>query len=565
LRFCGVPLFRQRCLCALGPDRPLTLRAKFCVIGTGAGGGILAYRLAKAGADVLVINSGGIPAQAEFQNELSPEQKGHFEIDPRTTFPVRPKMTFVHPLLADAGSRSSMKGPREGEFLHYQIHHVNGLQNLWNGVCLRYSEDDFANRHPYSEDCRWPISLGDLANHYSEVERLALLVGERNGLRQFPDGSFLAPRSARQVDRIFIDCNAGSLGPDLFLFENRKAVDLRPDSAQKCVACGNCGRGCRAGSVYKFSTHLLPEIKALPNFRLLEHTRVIKLTALDSNNAEGFSISRIVAIDERDAQIVEIEAEVVIVCAGAIESPRLLLNSFADDQSKAEQVGEFLQDSPRTVVGTSLFRLWYKPANEDRGYGDHLLLGGQIKDSQGKRFPFVGQFWSDFMKVPFYLAEIPRLPRFLVESISRQVFKSTATLVLFSPAVPQRKNKVVLADWLDRFGQRQVRIDYESSEIETDHRRQLDALGRRMLRKASGYIADNAGSPPGSSIHYVGTCRMAADSKGGVVDKDLKYFKSKNLYVCDGSVMPVLSEKHPTLTIMALADRLAEHLIETYI
>jgi glucose dehydrogenase len=535
------------------------------VIGTGAGGGILAYRLAKAGADVLVINSGGIPAQSEFQNELSPEQKGHFEIDPHTTFPVRPKMTFVHPLLADAGSRSSIEGPREGGFLHYQIHHVNGLQNLWNGISLRYSEDDFANRNPYSEECRWPISLGDLAHHYSEVERLAFVVGKHNGLDQFPDGSFLAPRGARQVDRIFIDGNAGSLDPDLFLFENRKAVDLRTDSAQKCVACGNCGRGCRAGSVYKFSTHLLPEIKALPNFRLLEHIRAIKLTAVDGANAEGFSISRVVAIDERTAQIVEIEADVVIVCAGAIESPRLLLNSFAEDRSKAEQVGEFLQDSPRAVVGTSLFRLWFKPADEDRGYGDHLLLGGQIKDSQGKRFPFVGQFWSDFMKVPFYLAEIPRLPRFLLETISRQVFKSTATLVLFSPAVPQRKNKVVLADSFDRFGQRQARIDYEASEIETDHRRQLDALGRRMLRKASGYIADNAGSPPGSSIHYVGTCRMAADPKGGVVDKDLKYFKSKNLYVCDGSVIPVLSEKHPTLTIMALAHRLAERLIDTYI
>ena len=224
-----------------------------------------------------------------------------------------------------------------------------------------------------------------------------------------------------------------------------------------------------------------------------------------------------------------------------------------------------MQDSPRAVVGTSLFRLWFRPANEDRGYGDHILLGGQIKDSQGKRFPFVGQFWSDFMKVPYYLAEMPRLPRFLLETISRQVFKSTATLVLFSPAVPQRKNKVVLADGVDHFGQHQVRIDYETSEIEADHGRRLAALARRMLRKASGYIVDDVGSPPGSGIHYVGTCRMAADPKGGVVDKDLKYFKSKNLYVCDGSVIPVLSEKHPTLTIMALAHRLAERLIKTYI
>jgi choline dehydrogenase-like flavoprotein len=541
------------------------LRAKFCVIGTGAGGGILAYRLAKAGADVLVINSGGIPAQSEFQNELSPEQKGHFEIGPQTTFPARPGISIVHSLLADARSRSSVDGPREGGFRHYQIHHVNGLQNLWNGVSLRYSEDDFANRHSYSEHCRWPISLGDLADHYSEVERLALVIGKPNGLRQFPDGSFLAPRGARQVDRLFIDSNAGSFGPDLFILENRKAVDLRPDSAQKCVACGNCGRGCHAGSVYKFSTRLLPEISALPNFRLLEHTRVIKLTAINGHSGEGFSISRVVAIDERTEQIVEIEADVVIVCSGAVESPRLLLNSFAGDRSKAEQVGEFLQDSPRAIVGTSFFKLWFRPATEDRGYGDHFLLGGQINDSQGKRFPFVAQFWSDFLKVPYYLAEIPKLPRFMVETISRQVFKSTVTLIMFSPAVPQRRNKVVLADGVDQFGQRQVRIEYEASEIEADHRRQLAALARRMLKRASGYVTDNAGSPPGSSIHYVGTCRMAADPKGGVVDKDLKYFRSKNLYVCDGSVIPVLSEKHPTLTIMALAHRLAERLIKAHI
>lgn len=536
------------------------LRAKFCVIGAGAGGGILAYRLAKAGADVLLISSGGIPAQSEFQNELSPEQKGHFEIGPHTVFPVRPEISIVHPLLADARCRSSVECSREGGFHHYQIHHVNGLQNLWNGICLRYSEDDFANRPSYSQDCRWPISLSDLADHYSEVERLASVVGERNGLHQFPDGSFLAPRGARQIDRLFLDSNADSFGSDLFFLENRKAVVL-----QKCVACGNCGRGCRSGSLYKFSTHLLPEISALPNFRLLEHTRAIKLIPVDGHSGEGFSISRVVAMDERTRRIVEIEADVVIVCSGAIESPRLLLNSFADDRSRAEQVGEFLQDSPRAVVGTSLFRMWFKPATEDRGYGDHILLGGQAKDSQGQDFPFVGQLWSDFMKTPYYLAEMPRLPRFLTEAIARQVFKSTVTLVMFSPAVPQRKNKVVLADALDHFGQRQVRIEYEMSVIEADHCRQLASLARRMLRKASGYIAEDAGSPPGSGIHYVGTCRMAADPKGGVVDRDLKYFKSKNLYVCDGSVIPALSEKHPTLTIMALAHRLADRLIKTNI
>lgn len=540
----------------------MTLRAKFCVIGTGAGGGVLAYRLAKAGADVVVINSGAVPSQSAFGNELSPEQKGHFEIGPHTKFPVRPEISIAHPLLADERIGSSTECSQQGRFHHYQIHHVNGLQNLWNGICLRYSEDDFANRNSYSDDCRWPISLADLAEHYSEVERLALVVGERHGVPQFPDGTFLPPRGARKIDRLFIKSNAPSLGPDLFFFQNRKAVDLRPHSSQKCIACGNCGRGCRSGSVYKFSTRLLPEISALPNFRLLDHSRAIKLEA--SDNVDGFSISRVVALDERTQQRIDIEADVVIVAAGAIESPRLLLNSFAGDRNRTAQVGEFLQDTPHAVVGTSLFRLWFKKAIEDRGYGDHILVGGYTNDSQGKRFPFVGQFWSDFMKIPYYLAEMPRLPRFLTETISRQVYKTTATLILWSPSVPQRRNRVVLADQLDLFGQRQVRIEYEQAEIEGDHTRCIAALGRRMLRKASGYVTDNVAAPPGSGIHYAGTCRMAADPNGGVVDKDLKYFKSKNLYICDGSVIPALSEKHPSLTIMALAHRLGERLIKIH-
>ena len=87
--------------------------------------------------------------------------------------------------------------------------------------------------------------------------------------------------------------------------------------------------------------------------------------------------------------------------------------------------------------------------------------------------------------------------------------------------------------------------------------------GRKIMNAASAIgITIFADAIPGKGIHYAGTCRMASASAEGVVDRDCRTFDHPNLYVCDGGIMPELSEKNPTLTIMALANRLAEALAD---
>ena len=86
------------------------------------------------------------------------------------------------------------------------------------------------------------------------------------------------------------------------------------------------------------------------------------------------------------------------------------------------------------------------------------------------------------------------------------------------------------------------------------------ALGRKLLRKSSGTLIFGEAAHPGLGIHYAGTCRMSASPGAGVVDENLRTFDHSNLFICDGSVIPALPEKHLTLTIMALAHRLGEHL-----
>lgn len=90
----------------------------------------------------------------------------------------------------------------------------------------------------------------------------------------------------------------------------------------------------------------------------------------------------------------------------------------------------------------------------------------------------------------------------------------------------------------------------------------MQTIGSRIFRKASGYFQQcYIGDIPGNAIHYAGTCRMGKNASEGVVDENLQSFDHKNLYICDGSVFPTLSEKNMTLTIMALAHRLSTQLV----
>ncbi|MGK7957637.1 MAG: GMC oxidoreductase [Crocosphaera sp.] len=534
----------------------MKLKTKYCVIGSGAGGSIVSYILAKSGEDVLVLNTGKILAQDTFQNELTPQQKGNFGINKDTTFPIKLKMDFSHPLYAEDGEKSIKKQPLE-YFQHFQIHHVNGLQNLWNAISLRYSQDDFANRNNPNPNCQWQVSYQEMADHYSAVEQLISVTGNQDQISQFPDGRFISPKSLRDIDEIFLNNNKYLENEDFRFFANRKAIDLDEQSKQKCVSCGSCVNGCYRGSIYKFSTRLYPDIQHLKNFKILENIRVIKIESLPEQK------TKIIGINEQTSQMVEVETNILIMAAGAIESPRLLLNSFSPDVPAMDQVGKYLQDSPYISIGSNLLKAWFKPVPRSKGYGDHLLFGGKLKVN-GQKSPFLAQLWSDFVRLPVYLSNISFLPRPLKRLVAKQIYHSTVGLLLWGSAIPKKDNCLQLSDDRDQYGQRQLDVHYQRDPRELDVIQSLESLGYKLLKNAGGIAIISTQESPGKGIHYVGTCRMGASADQGVVDQNLKFYGADNIYVCDGSVIPRLSEKHPTLTIMALSHRLGQYLLKTY-
>ena len=522
-----------------------------CIVGTGAGGGILAHQLAKAGVHVLSLEHGPRLADDHFKTQMPVGVAGNFGVGPDTVWPSDPHDSlFIHPLFAN-GRHGSTARPDNG-FRHFQVLAVNGLQNLWNGVSVRFSANDMQ---------QWPIGYSELEQHYGNVETLITVCGTHEGIDALPDGNFIPPKPLRPADRLIIDAVNAQNEPWSHAIPNRKAINTRAGTPTSCVSTGVCTSGCPVGSVYKFTSRLLPEIERLPNYQLQANAKV---TALIRTPGTG-TIEQVNYIDTVTGERCSVRARLVVLAAGAIETPRILFNSADADQpdgmgNSGGQLGVGLQDNPKVVLSTSLRHLWGKRRNYDIGYGDLLILMSRGKLPDGTDFPFIGHSIHGLPDYPHYLHAMQGMPAFLKEKLARLMFHSYVTLGLFCAGERISSNRVRPGASYDTYGVRQVDIDFQ---IPPSAHAMMDAMmawGRKVLKQASATQLYCTRDNNGTGIHYAGTTAMSASPQEGVVDQNLKVHGLDNLFICDGGVIPTLPDKHLTLTIMALAHRLSAHL-----
>ncbi|MGQ3674046.1 GMC oxidoreductase [Xanthobacter sp. TB0139] len=522
-----------------------------CIVGTGAGGGMLAYKLAKAGLNVVSLEQGGQLPDDYFQNTAPPGAVRDFGISPDTRWPSDPHDSlFIHPLFAD-GQEGSTARPRNG-FRHFQVLAVNGLQNLWNGVSVRFAPRDFE---------RWPIVYEDLAPAYEAVERRIIVCGTQENIPELPDGVFVPPKPLRPADHMVINAVKALGEADAHAIPNRKAIDTRPGQERSCISTGICTSGCPVGAVYKFTSRLLPEIRLLPNYELRTHAKVVRLARKPGSR----QLSGVEYIDTASGERRFLKAGIVVLATGAIETPRILFNS-ADEEAPSGlanhsgRLGQGLQDNPKSVLSTSLWRLWGKRRNYDIGYGDLLILMARAKLKDGGSFPFIGHAIHGIPDIPHYLPAMARFPAFMKEPLARMLFHSYVTLGLFCAGEARPENRVRPASSTDRHGVRQVAVDFAVPPTAYEQMDAMTAWGRRVLKGASSTLISTSHDNSGTGIHYAGTTGMSENPQAGIVNANLRSHDIDNLYICDGGVVPHLPDKHLTLTIMALAHRLGDHL-----
>lgn len=523
------------------------------VVGTGAGGGVVAYRLAKAGLRVLSVEQGPRLPEHYFSEIDPPGTRKDWGIRPEMSFPSDSREAiFRNALFAGPRARASSRAS-ERAFLSYQINAVGGLQNLWNGVSVRFAPQDFGG---------WPISYADLAPHYSETEKLITVCGTREGLDDLPDGDYIPPKPLRPADELVINAIQGMGRPHTYVIPNRKAIETRAERSNACASVGICTSGCMTGALYKFSSRLLPEIESLPNYELRPNCKAIRLEQRPSSR----EIDALTCLDTESGEQIKLRAKTFILAGGALETPRLLLNSACEQApnglaNSSGTVGRYLQDNAKVALSTALLKLWGQPAAADIGYGDLLILvsRGQLPD--GSEFSFCGHAIQTVLDTPYYLEGLRAFPRALRPWLARKLFNSYLTLAVFAPGDPDPNNRITPSAETDEHGIPQVDIQYRYSERTLQMLDEMERFVRKALRRCSGTLLQGGRDRPGTGIHYAGSTRMSAHAADGVVDRDLRTHDHPNLYIADGGVIPTLPDKHLTLTIMTLANRLADRLI----
>ncbi|MHB9028588.1 MAG: GMC oxidoreductase [Candidatus Latescibacterota bacterium] len=327
------------------------------------------------------------------------------------------------------------------------------------------------------------------------------------------------------------------------------------DGRSPCMMYGFCVNGCKSDAKSSALVTYIPDaVKAGAEIR--DRCRAVRI------NTGKNGLAKSVDYSNEQGRLNEQEADIVIVCGYAVETPRLLLNSadsgFPDGLANSSGlVGKYLMvHLGDNVAGRfdEVIDNWVTPPagimNQDRYSTD--------PDKSHVR-GFTLEAYHMF-PIEFFTALVEENPEFwgerlmeIVESYDRYTVLGTVGEVL-----PNERNTVTLAEEKDRYGLPVARVTFSMDENSKRMSKDSMALCEQIL-KASG--ADHIIRMPGT-IHLLGTCRMGADPETSVVDPWCRSHDVPNLFVCDGSVFVTGGAVNPSLTIQALATRTAGHILQ---
>jgi choline dehydrogenase-like flavoprotein len=502
------------------------------VIGSGFGGAMAAHVLVEAGWSVLMLERGDWVKRG-------PDNWSEAGVGPLTS---HYSTEALHRVIEVGGETQA------GAF-----HCVGGPSVFYGGVAFRFRAEDFELNPEISgsSGACWPFSYAEIEPFYSQAEMILGVAGESGVDPTEPPRSGPYPQQPAALSPISrrIEQAARELGCRPFCLP--LAINHQPTPARKaCVACGTCdGFACAINAKNDLATVVVEPLLQ----RGLELRTKAVVTRLVSHQGR---VTAVEAVDRDSGQATVYRAHTVILAAGALASPHLLLAS-----------GLHRLNPGGHVVGRYLLRHYNKivfgvfPQPPSPGHDFHKQLGihdfyfgdATVRRPRGK----LGGIQQ--------LATPPRglvrtqLPRWLAAACAPWLDHLTGLLVIAEDQ-PQYENRVSLdLGATDRHGLPGLQILHRYS------RRDIAAGG--ALASRAGAILRRAGAWAlyrhriGTFSHAVGTVRMGVDPRNSALDADCRYRGLENLYVVDGSVMPTSGGVNPSLTIAANALRATDKLV----
>ena len=450
--------------------------------------------------------------------------------------------------------RHTVGGPQPYRLEGKRARGIGGSTLHWEGYALRFHASDFRLRSldGIAED--WPLSYGDLEPYYGLAERALGVAGANDepwaSARSSPFP--LAPFPFSSSDGLFAPaCRSLGVGfHHLPQARNSQAYGDRP----QCRACGTCAV-CPTGA--KASTDLthIPAAEATGNARVITDATVLRLGLDRSGEVSAAVYARADRVEQH------LTARVFVLAGGAIENARLLLLSASRGfptglANRSGLVGKFFMSHPSIDV-TGRAREKVHPYRI--GFSTAMSRQFAIERDRATRGAFLLEFLNSAGPTPEQIAVASGLSGEALRRHVREQFGHSLGIRVYGEQLPSRVNAVSLAPNVrDYFGSPAPHIHCGLSQYE---RKALDeakdvaskiltAMGLSQIRSTGLTYA----------AHQMGTHRMGADPGTSVVDVDLRCHDVGNLYLVGSGCFVTASASPPTLTIVALAIRAAEHI-----
>ncbi len=502
------------------------------IIGSGAGGGTLANELCQQGVNVVLLEAGKRIEMKDFENDEWKMFNKTAWLDKRTT----------------SGSwRVAKDFPNLPTWI---VKAVGGTTVHWAGASLRLKDYEFKARTTYGEiaDANlldWPISLAELEPYYDRAEDKMGVTGTHD-IPPLPGSNNYKVLAAGAKRLGYQKVHTGNM-----------AINSRPrDRRQSCRQLGFCFQGCKLGAKWSTLYTEIPKAEATGKLDIRPESQALQILHNDQGKISG------VLYADKDGNQVEQKARLVCVAGNSIESPRLLLNSASTmfPDGLANSSGQVGRNYMRHTTG-SVYGIFDKEVNMYRG----TTMAGIVED-EARNDPsrgFVGGYHMETIALglPFVAAFLDpgAWGREFTELMDQ--YDHMAGMWVVGEDMPRETNRITLHPTeKDQFGQPIPNVHYD------DHANDIAMRNHGFKQGSAIYEAVGATriveTPPYPSTHNLGTNRMSDKPSDGVVNKWGQAHDIANLFVSDGSQFTTGAGENPTLTIVTLAIRQAEYIVD---